>query len=140
MKVIRNVATEFMKPINISLIGILGLYTTLWGMWLLSPLWDVFTRAPLYSFMSSVAPEWAWGLFAFLSGISLCWGVYRRSSRSLIVGAFIGYFHWGVNSLAYFIGDWQNTGGITSLMLAVYSLLVFLNLKKNCKWDRDCSS
>lgn len=129
-----------MKPINTSLIMLLGLYTTLWGFWLINPFWHVFTRAPLYSFMAKVAPEEVWGAFAIATGVALCYGVYRHSARSLIVGAFIGYFFWGINSLAYFMGDWRNTGGITSFTLAVYCFVIFLNLRKHYKWDGELPS
>ena len=39
----------------------LGIYTILWGLWVANPFWDVFSTAPLYSQLSSIAPEVFWG-------------------------------------------------------------------------------
>ena len=126
----QKTALKVMEPINPVLIIILGVYTMVWGVWVGNPFWDVFTRAPLYDEMAHF-PEWAWGLFAFTSGVGILLGVKEGSNRSLRTGAFIGYFHWLIVSGMYFMGDWQNTGGITSLCFAVYSFVVLINLHKN---------
>jgi hypothetical protein len=129
-KTSQKIANRVMEPINPALIVILGVYTTVWGAWVGNPFWEVFTRAPLYSQMAHF-PEWAWGLFAFISGIGILLGVKDGTNKSLKYGAAVGYFHWLVVSGMYFLGDWQNTGGITSLAFCIYSLVVLLNLHKN---------
>lgn len=123
-------ASRMMQPINPALIAILGAYTVLWGLWVANPFWDVFSSAPLYSKMAEL-PEWAWGLFAMGSGFEMIRGVLRNSNSALRRGAFVGYFHWLVITFMYFAGDWHNTGGITSMTLSLYSLIVYLNYKKN---------
>ena len=124
-----------MQPINPSLVALLGLYTLVWGFWVANPWWDVFSHAPLYSEMAKY-PEWAWGAFAIFSGLEILRGVVRNRNKDLRRGAFIGFFHWLVVTLMYFAGDWRNTGGITSLTICVYCLVVYLNYRRNRDYPR----
>lgn len=120
-----------LKPVNTAAIIILGVYTTVWGMWVANPFWNVFSRAPLYSWMHALAPEWVWGLVAFVVGILMIHGVIRHSYRSLVTGALVGYFHWLMIAVMYFGGDWRNTGGITASIIAIYCAFIWLNITKN---------
>jgi hypothetical protein len=130
---LNGLKAAMMKPINTSAVIILGVYTTVWGLWVATPLWDVFGTADLYSYMSQLAPELFWGLAAVVAGVVIVWGVIRNSYRSLIIGSWIGFMHWFLISALYFFGDWQNTGGITALAIGIYSAFVYLNLKVNHK-------
>ena len=121
---------RLMQPINSSLVALLGAYTFLWGLWVLSPWWNVFTTAPLYSEMAEY-PEWAWGLFAIFSGFELLLGVIRNQNRDLRRGALVGFFHWFIITLMYFKGDWHNTGGITALTISLYCFVIYLNYRRN---------
>lgn len=118
-------------PINTSAIIILALYTVIWGLWLISPFWATFDHAPLYSFLASIMSEFYWGGIAVACGGVMTAGVLKSSYESLIRGAFIGFVHWLVISIGYFIGDWHNTGGITALTIAIYCGFIYLNLKVN---------
>lgn len=118
-------------PINPAYTLIVGVYTLVWGFWLSNPFWEVFTQAPLYGALSAVLPEVYWGLFAMLCGGIMIWGVAKHSYESLTKGAYAGFLHWLVIAGGYFVGDWQNTGGITSLAIALYCGLVYLNLRVN---------
>lgn len=129
----RQFLKALFKPINTSAVVILGLFTMLWGSWVAAPWWHVFTRAPVYSYMLSLAPEWVWGTVAIVAGIVMILGVFANSYRSLALGSWIGGMHWLVISVLYFIGDWQNTAGITVMAFAVYSAYIHLNLKINRK-------
>lgn len=121
---------RLMQPINSSLVALLGAYTLVWGLWLLAPWWDVFTRAALYSKMDAY-PEWAWGLFAVFSGAELLYGVIKNHNRDLRRGALVGFFHWIIVTGMYFAGDWHNTGGITALTISLYCFVIYLNYRKN---------
>lgn len=125
-----GLARRLMQPINPSLVALLGGYTFLWGLWLLSPWWHVFERAPLYSKMA-VFPEWVWGAVAVYSGLELLRGVIRSKNKDLRRGAFIGYIHWLVITFMYFWGDWHNTGGITSMTVSLYCFVIYLNYRRN---------
>lgn len=124
-------AKRFGQPINTSAALILSTYTTLWGIWLILPFWDVFARADLYSWLSEVAPESVWGALAISVGVSMTYGIYKHTFKALTRGAFIGFVHWGAIATGYFIGDWQNTGGITSAMICAYCAFIYLNLMVN---------
>lgn len=131
MKKAERLADQLLQPINPSLIVVLGVYTIVWGLWIVSPFWDVFTTAPLYATMASISTEYFWGAVAIASGLIICRGVFKPSYRNTQLGAFIGFFHWTMIGVLYFVGDWSNTGGITALAFAVYSGLVWLNVKLN---------
>jgi hypothetical protein len=122
-----------LKPINPAASIILGIYTVLWGLWVVNPFWSVFARAPLYTVMAQLAPEWAWGCFALFCGGLMIYGAAKRSFGALTRGAgFVG-MHWFLICLCYFLSDWQSTGGITALMMAIYAGFVYLNIRVNYK-------
>ena len=126
-----KIADSLLKPINPSVIIILGVYTILWGLWIVSPFWTVFTQAPLYHAMDSIASEVVWGLIAILAGIIISHGALKPRYRNIQFGAFIAFFHWFAIGVLYFLGDWQNTGGITAITFALYSAVVWVNIKVN---------
>lgn len=118
-------------PMNPSATLIMAIYTLTWGLWLVNPMWSVFSQAELYSALSSVMPEVYWGTIAVGCGLFMIWGVVKNSYKSLTKGAYAGFIHWLVISGGYFVGDWHNTGGITSLAIALYCGIVYLNLRVN---------
>lgn len=131
-------------PINPAVVVLLGIYTTVWGFWVANPFWTVFTQAQLYRAMNNaefvhwfgllgVSPEVFWGSIAIVCGIFIIHGAVRRSYRSLMRGSTIAFFHWGIIALMYFMGDWMNTGGITSLIFCVYGGFLWLNIRVNFK-------
>lgn len=119
-----------LKPINASTTVILGVYTALWGGWLLGT-WSVFGTAPIFDTLSDIGPEWAWGITAVLVGIAVLVGALRPSYGSLMRGTGVCGAFWlfiGINTL---VGDWQNTAGLTYLFVATYSWFAYLNVKVN---------
>lgn len=131
MKRTEKLAQQLLRPINTSFIVIFGFYTVLWGLWIFSPFWTVFTQAPLYAVMASISTEYVWGTIAMAAGLLITRGAFYPSRRNLQWGMFAGALHWFIIALLYFIGDWHSTGGITSLMFAVYAALVWVNVKVN---------
>lgn len=128
-----HLAGALLKPINPAASVILGIYTILWGLWVVNPYWSVFARAPLYDVMAQLAPEWMWGCFALLCGGLMAYGATKRSYRALTNGAGAVWFHWCIIGICYFLADWQSTGGITSLCIACYAAFVYLNIRVNYK-------
>lgn len=125
---IRNV----LRPVSRGVTAFVAVYTVAWGIWLLAPEWSVFTSAPLYSGLSSVAPEWAWGLLAVICGvISLVTAVEIKLTKTTFVAAAVTGWHWFLVSILYFYGDWHNTGGITALFLAFLCAYIYLNVRQN---------
>lgn len=133
MSRLESLADNLLRPLNPTIIIILGLYTATWGLWVANPFWTVFTQAPIYLAMAQMAPEIVWGAIAVTAGIVISYGAYKPSAKNLQLGAFVGFFHWFVIGILYLISDWQNTGGITSLTFAIYSALVWVNVKINRK-------
>lgn len=122
---------DVLQPINTAAISIMGVYTVLWGIWVASPFWDAFERAEAFSIMAHVAPEHVWGVVALIVGCIMIRGVMKRSYRALTIGALAGFFQWITVCGFFFFGDWQNTGGITYLMIAAYCGFIWLNLRVN---------
>lgn len=125
------IGAAILKPVNTTAILIMGVYTTLWGLWVLCPFWDVFTSAALYSALEALLPEPVWGLIAIACGLFIIRGALKPSYKALISGAAVGAWHWLLISVLYFMGDWSNTGGITALMLSAYCAYIYLNVRVN---------
>ena len=97
----------------------------------MSPFWSVFQAAPLYLALSHSASEYVWGGIAVVVGGIITRGALKPIYWNLDIGSLIGFMFWLTISIFYFISDWMNTGGITSLMLAVYCALIWLNVRTN---------
>ena len=126
-----KIVLSLLKPINPSVIIILGIYTVAWGIWILNPFWTVFTQAALYSAMNGIFGEWFWGSIAVAAGLVIIRGAIKPSYQNLHFGAFTACLHWFVIAILYFIGDWQNTGGITALAFCIYAAFIWVNIKIN---------
>jgi hypothetical protein len=134
----RKLAQALLLPINPAAVVLLGIYTTVWGAWLASPFWTVFTQAPLFSVLARAAPdfvpaEYFWGTIAIICGSITIYGAVKRSYRALITGASVAGWHWLMIATFYFWGDWQNTGGITALIFCVYACFIYVNIRVNYK-------
>lgn len=111
------------------MILLLGAYTALWGLWIINPFWRVFGTAHLYDSMQEFMSETLWGFNAILAGSIMIFGWIRKSLVALVWGSVAGVYHWGVIGFLYFLGDWQNTGGITSIALALIAAGIYVNEK-----------
>lgn len=126
-----KIAVSILRPINPSLIIVLAIYTIFWGLWLANPFTHVFGAAAIYSAMSALLPEVVWGGIAIASGLLIMRGALKPSFSNLQIGAFVGFFHWFIIGILYLMGDWINTGGITALTFAIYSAIIWVNIKLN---------
>jgi hypothetical protein len=99
---------------------VIGGYTAAWGAWLLSPWWGVFSpRAGLYDQMNDFMPEWAWGVHAIVIGVCIIIGAAYRWPRGLWWGRVASTYHWTLIGVFYTLGDWHNTGALTSFAIVV---------------------
>lgn len=110
-------------------------YTFTWGLWLL--VFDVFKQADLYDTLMSIGPENAFGFLAIVSGVCMALAVLYDEYPFTGYGALIGCVFWGLVGVGYFIGDYENTGGITALGISVYSAFMYLNIRINQKTQHD---
>ncbi len=100
----------------------LGSYTIAWGLWIGNPFWDAFRpQAALYSEMKNFMPEWAWGLHAITIGIAIIYGIVKHWPRGIVWGYVASMYHWGLIAIFYALGDWHNTGVITSLAIMSFA-------------------
>ena len=129
-------AEALLRPVNTAAIVILGVYTVTWGLWVANPFWSVFHGTQLFSALGLLAPEVFWGCLAITCGLFTIRGAYKRSYRALVIGAVFAAAHWLMIAFFYFLGDWTNTGGITSLTFAVYAAFIYLNIRVNHRNDR----
>lgn len=126
-----SVAVALLRPINPALIIVLGVYTIVWGLWILNPWTTVFTQAPLYSAMAGIASETFWGTTAIIFGAITSYGAMKPEYRNLRIGSFAAALHWFIIALLYFVGDWHATGGISALTFFIYSGLIWVNIRVN---------
>lgn len=124
-----RLARAILTPVSQATIVIVGTYTTVWGLWLANPFWDVFNKAELYTQLALVAPEFVWGIIAIVCGVGIVFGALKPSRNTLIFAAAIAFVHWLVIAMFYFLGDIYSTGGVTSLTFAVLSAYIYLNTK-----------
>lgn len=132
---LRMVEEKFAKalllPINTSAVVILGIYAFVWGLWVANPWWDVFPTRHLYDAMNSVMPEYLWGIASIIAGLFTIYGAVTRKYNALLLGASISTIFWLIISIFYFIGDYQQTGGITAAAFSLYASYVYTNIKVN---------
>jgi hypothetical protein len=133
-----KVAKSLLKPINPTVIIVLGLYTIVWGLWIINPFWSMFSQGAVYSAMAAVhifgiPPEVLFGSIALIAGSIVVRGALKPSFGNIQLGALIGFFHWFTIAILCFMADWQASGGITALTFAIYCGLVWLNIKVNSK-------
>lgn len=131
MNKLDSIAQGLLKPINPYATVILGLLTATWGLWLLLP-HPTFASAPLFSKMSDLAPEWAWGSWAYLCGLLIIFSVIMERYRALSFAMGFAVWHWGAVSGMMWWADWQNTGPITYTFICIYSAYIYLNIRVNC--------
>lgn len=116
---------------NMSVVLVLGLFTFIWGLWVINPFWTVFTQATLYADMREYGGELFWGSFALFTGALTIYGAIRMQPPYVYYGSAASGWHWFVVGIFYLLGDWQNTGGITAWFISILSLCVYLNIKIN---------
>lgn len=110
---------------------ILGIYTFVWGLWILLPSWSVFDSSPVFEAMNKFMPEHWWGINAMLAGAILAMGMVAESKRALIWGSIAGVYHWGVVGTLYLTAEWRSPAWITSYTTAFLIFGIYWLEKKD---------
>ena len=126
-----NIKEAMFRPINTAAIGILGVFSILWGLWVGNPFWSVFDQAEIFEAMKYLMPEEVWGVTAGAVGFAMVYGALTGKYSYLRIGALSGFYFWLFACISFFAGDWKNTGGITLAMITLYCGYVALNLSIN---------
>lgn len=124
-------ARGLLKPMNPYGSVLLGLLTTLWGLWILSPFWEAFDQADVYGKAVEFAPEWAWGTWATVCGLIILLALWRSSSIWLSRASGFAVWHWLTVAVMLWWGDWHNAAGLTYTFIGFYTVFVFLNIRVN---------
>lgn len=136
---LNNLRNRLLRPINSATSVLLGVFTIMWGLWLLGP-WSVFNSANLFTTLAFIGSEWIWGAVAIFVGVALVYGAIKPSFKSLICSSAFSSLFWLFISIVLFAADWQNTGGLTYGFIATYSAFIYLNVKVNHDLGHDWSN
>lgn len=135
-KMFDKIADVLLKPVSEAVTAQLGIYTILWGLWVLNPFIDTFSAADVYSQLLAFIPfEWAWALIAIFFGIITLMGLAKHKPRPVFLGAAASAVYWFIIAIFYMMGDLASTNGLSALFLAVLSTYIYLNCKLNYKYD-----
>lgn len=102
-----------------------------WGIWIVNPFWNVFTSADIYSKAAGFAPEWAWGTWSTICGLTMLGTLFRGAFKTLALALAFCTWHWFTIAGMFWWGDWQNTAGLTYTFVGIYALYSYLNVKIN---------
>lgn len=72
---------------------VLGVIALAWGLWML-PGWDAFEGSTAYCFLSSLAPDWVWGLAAIGLGLFKIRVATKRRHRGERLATMLGTAWW----------------------------------------------
>lgn len=110
---------------------LLGTLTLVWGLWVLNPIVDTFTRAAIYTKALTFAPEWAWGAWSVAFGLFVIISLYYGNAKVLARALGFTTWHWAAVSVMVWWGEWENTAGLVYMFIAFYSMVAFLNVRVN---------
>lgn len=130
-EVLDKIAAQLLQPLKTPGLVLLGVYTALWGAWVTNPWWGVFGQAMIYSKMDNFMPEWAWGSIAVVFGVALSYGAIKKKYRTLVMSSIAVWWFWSMVSIFYFIGGWEDTGGLSAAAFSIYASFIYLNLRVN---------
>lgn len=134
MSALERIANGLTRPVNPYSTALLSLFSVVWGLWLFVPMWDVFSRAKLFSRMQQVCQyESVWGLLAITIGLLIIIAIRKDSIDCLITAMGLCAWYWFMISMLMWWGDWQNTGGWTYGFVCLSSAYLYLNLRHNQK-------
>lgn len=131
-----KLAKALLLPINPAAVILLGIYTVVWGLWVVNPFWSVFSQAGVFSILAQVAPEVFWGFLAISCGLVTIYGAVKRSYGPLVRGAATSGWHWLMIATFFLMGNAYDPAGITALIFMIYSAFVYLNIRVNYKNDK----
>lgn len=110
----------------------------LWGLWVASPWWDVFSRLPIHSFMASVASEGMWGGAMLIVGLAQCIVLFRGSVRVRRYMTVICMFVWITLAVAFLLGNPNTVGGVVYASNGIGQFIAFTNLSSEIKAHAYC--
>ena len=126
-----KLAVELLRPMNKRDVLLLSLYATLWGTWVVNPVWDTFAKSKIYANLGYIFPEYVWGGAALVIGVLSVYSVMRDRLTLLKFLSKCGCTLWLVIALLYFSTDYSSTGWITAFVISTFYGLKAINLSVN---------
>lgn len=126
-----GLAKTLLKPINPAFTVVLGGYTLMWGLWLIAPWFSTFASSPIFSVMASLAHESVWGGIAVAAGFIIIRGAIKPVYWNIEIGALVSFFFWLIICILYLYGEWHSTAGLSAAAFAIYSCLIWVNVRVN---------
>ena len=124
-----NLALNLIRPINPSVIVLLGLYTVLWGVWIM--FFPVFDVLPAFAPIASFTTKEAMGVVAWTVAVFICRGAFIPSYSNLRIGSAMAASYWLFFGIMLLIGQYQDPIGLASIFFGIYAALVWMNLGVN---------
>jgi hypothetical protein len=105
----------------------------IWGVWVGCPFFDSFQVSNVFHMMEKVAPEWLWGTFILLLGITKLLIMNTKYMKLRIVVAVLIMLTFSILSVFYALGNWMSTAApmyIAFTILSWFSYMEILYEKK----------
>lgn len=112
---------------------LIGMFSVIWGLWLVNPLGDTFTSSTIYRAMALIGPEWVWGTAVFVLGFVRLYALYRNHVLWRLRIALAGYLLWGFISLTFALSNIWSTATPIYGLFAGCTLVVALRLREESK-------
>lgn len=126
----KHLKTGFFMPLNPLGMLITGTYMVLYGLWLFSPLWDAFAVTDTLYQLLLVVPEWLIGSVTTILGLLVCLWPFWPDRRLRWAGLASGLL-WFAIAITLFLGNWQSTTWLASLLPSALCINYYLNLSVN---------
>lgn len=131
---VENLRQTLLRPINPAVIVVLGIYTMIWGVWIMSPWWSVFPHSPVYSLMAHYGTEYLWGSIAIAAGSIITRGALKPVYWNIELGSWVSFFFWLAIAILYVCSDWHTTAWLSAACFSIYSGIIWLNIRVNRKY------
>ena len=122
-----KLAKKLLKPINTSVVSILGFSNLLMGLWLVLPynsIGEAYDHGPLFQ-------EWVYGLMLLLVGVLVLVGVVREKVTMLAWGTGLGFVFWFTWSVFLTARTIDHIDWIWTTTYALYYGFVYVNARVN---------
>jgi hypothetical protein len=113
-----------------------GIVTSIWGVWLLSPFWVVFTSSPTFEFLGKILPEDMWGLITLILGLAILISGWQKWKIIEIVLAFVITFTWGLITVTFALSNLASTGTPIYGWLSFYAADTTTQLLNQYRWSK----
>lgn len=121
-----KIAKKLLKPINTSVVSILGFSNFLMGLWLALPLDSLGS-----SYSGGLFQEWVYGAMLMFIGGLVIFGALMNKTRTLASGTGFGFIFWFTWTIFLLWHVPSHIDWIWTLTYAIYYGFVYINSRVN---------